>query len=108
MAILVKYTQSGIPPEVYDKLREMIRWEVDTPPGAIFHVVGFEGDTVHALDVWRSEAEMRDYYERRLAPAAAQIGIPIHVPEFYPVHLMASLPAAMAQHSVSLPEPAHA
>jgi hypothetical protein len=108
MAFLVKYTQSGISPETYDKLRSMINWEVDTPPGAMFHAVGFEGDTVHAVDVWRSETEMRDYYQRRLTPAAAEIGVPIHEPEFYPVHLMAHFPELLEEHAVRLPEPAHA
>jgi hypothetical protein len=106
MAVLVKYILSGVTPEIYDNIRERVGWEREIPPGAMFHAVGFNGDTLHEVDVWTTETEMRDYFERRVAPVAATLGVALPEPEVYPVHLMAMVCELLEQNGRSLP--AHA
>jgi hypothetical protein len=88
MAILAQFTQSGVTPEIYDSIRQEIGWDADTPPGALFHAAAFHDGTIHAIDVWDSEAAMRAYFETRLVPAAQKLGYQVDEPKVYQVHAM--------------------
>lgn len=92
MAILAQFTQSGVTPEIYDAIRKQLGWEAAAPPGALFHAAAFDGDVIHEVDVWSSEAEMRDYFETRLGPIAKEHGVAVQEPKTLPVHLMVAFP----------------
>lgn len=96
MPVLVQFTQSGVTPEIYDSIRKEIGWEDHTPPGALFHAAAFDGDGIHAIDVWSSEAEMREYFRTHLAPAAAKLGYAVDEPKVYAVHAMKAFPDLLA------------
>ena len=54
-------------PEQYDRAREMVGWDRDTPTGAKLHVSGFSDDGLHVTDVWDSEQSFNTFMEQRLA-----------------------------------------
>jgi hypothetical protein len=62
--------------EQYDRARELVGWDRDTPAGAKLHVSGFGDDGLHVTDVWDSEQSFNTFMEQRLAPAIQKIGIP--------------------------------
>jgi hypothetical protein len=62
-------------PDQYDRVRELVGWDRDTPPGAKLHVSGFGDDGLHATDVWDSEQSFNTFMEQRLGPAIQEIGI---------------------------------
>jgi hypothetical protein len=74
-------------PEQYDRTRELVRWDRETPSGAKLHVSGFGDDGLHVVDIWESEQAFNAFMEQRLGPAIAEVGIPGQ-PEvtFFPLH----------------------
>ncbi|MEA2412013.1 MAG: hypothetical protein QOC77_2574 [Thermoleophilaceae bacterium] len=77
---------AGVTPEQYEEARSLINWEGDVPDGAVFHVAGFDGDTLCVTDVWESPEQFQRFTEERLMPGVQEIGIEGE-PEvgFYPV-----------------------
>jgi hypothetical protein len=71
----------------YDQAREKVGWDRDIPAGAKLHVSGFADDGLHVTDVWESEQAFNTFFEQRLQPAIAEIGIEGQ-PDvtFYPLH----------------------
>ena len=92
MAILVQFTQSGLTSKTYDDIKARVGWEADPPTGAMFHAVGFDGDTMHAVDVWDTAENMRRYYDQRFAPVAGELGVALADPGLCEIHLMATVP----------------
>lgn len=76
MPFMVEYVQSGVSPADYDRLKQELGWAKDPPVGALFHVVAFEGDTVHISEVWESVADLDDFNTRRVAPALQTLNLP--------------------------------
>lgn len=71
----------------YDQVREKAQWEQNTPNGAKLHVCGFSDDGMHILDVWESEDAFNAFFQQRVGPAVAEVGIQGQ-PEvaFFPMH----------------------
>ena len=62
-------------PGQYDRMRELVGWDRDTPTGAKLHVSGFGDDGLRITDVWDFEQSFNTFLEQRLAPAIQQVGI---------------------------------
>ena len=74
-------------PDQYDRAREMVGWDRDTPNGAKLHVSGFSDDGLHVTDVWDSEQAFNTFMAQRLAPAIQEIGIQGQPDlKFFPMH----------------------
>jgi len=71
----------------YDRTREMVGWDRDTPTRAKLHVSGFSDDGLHVIDMWDSEQSFNAFTEQRLAPAIQEIGIHEQPDvKFFPMH----------------------
>ena len=75
MAVVMSMHWSGVTPEQYDTVRDLVRWEQDTPDGAILHVASFEGGALYVTDVWDSQADFEHFFVDRLAAAIKEAGI---------------------------------
>ncbi|WP_042387390.1 hypothetical protein [Streptacidiphilus melanogenes] len=75
MAVVMTMRWAGVTPEQYDSVRDMVRWEQDTPAGAFLHVASFEGGALHVTDVWQSQADFERFFADRLAAAVKEAGI---------------------------------
>jgi hypothetical protein len=64
-----------VTPELYDKVRETVNWEGDTPDGALFHVIWFEDGGARVLDLWDSAEQFQSFVENRLMPGVREAGI---------------------------------
>jgi hypothetical protein len=65
----------GVTLDQYDEARTKVRWEEDTPTGAIFHAAGQDGDDMRVFDIWESAEDFQRFVEERLMPAVREIGI---------------------------------
>jgi len=61
--------------EQYERALKGVRWEQETPKGAMFHVVWFTDDGFHVTDVWRSPEDFQRFSEQRLNPVLATLGV---------------------------------
>ena len=87
MATIMQMHWREATPEEYDRAREQVGWDRETPTGAKLHVSGFADDGLHVLDVWESEQAFNDFMEQRLGPAVAEIGIAGQPDvKFFPLH----------------------
>ena len=66
---------ADVTPEQYDTVRTAVRWEEDTPNGAILHVASFDGANMHVTDVWESQMNFDRFFAERLATAIKEAGI---------------------------------
>jgi len=95
MAILAIVNSPGITKTQYESLRPHVKWETEHPTGAILHSSAFdEKGGLHVVDVWNSEAEMKQYFEKRLLPAMQKSGITPPEPKIYPLHNLNIFPSA--------------
>ena len=99
MPFLVEYVRSGVSSSDYDRLKESLGWAKDPPIGALFHVVAFEGDTVHISEVWESKAEFDDFTAKRVTPALDALGLPSVSPTVRETYDVATF-AAVARYQV--------
>ena len=74
-------------PQQYDQLKEKVGW-VDSPPdGGISHVVWWEGEDCHGIDVWESAEDWAAFGQSRTGPAAAELGFTMEAtPVFHDAH----------------------
>ena len=75
MAVVMTMRWTGVTPEQYDAVRAIVRWEEDTPPGAVLHVASFDGGVMRVTDVWESQADFDQFFTDRLAAAIKEAGI---------------------------------
>jgi len=75
MPVSVSVVMPGVSMEQYDQLRDEVGWLEKAPTGGILHVMWVEGDELHGLDVWESEAAFEAFAQDRLGPAMAKLGI---------------------------------
>jgi hypothetical protein len=66
----------GLTPDQYDALREIVRWDRETPPGMRFHVASFGDGELRMTDVWDSEELFGTFVQTRILPGLQQLGIP--------------------------------
>jgi hypothetical protein len=75
MSTVIMQRWDAVSPAQYDKIREIVRWDVDVPDGMTFHVASFEGDILRMLDIWDSEEHFMSFVQARIMPAVAQVGM---------------------------------
>lgn len=75
MAVVMQMRWEGVTPDQYEKTRDVVQWETETPDGAIFHVAWFDDGGVNVLDVWETAEHFQAFVEERLRPATTQVGI---------------------------------
>lgn len=87
MSVVMTMRWAGVTPEQYDAVREAVRWEEETPPGAVLHVASFDGGAMHITDVWDSQQDFERFFADRLAGAIKEAGL-VGEPEtgFRPLH----------------------
>lgn len=76
MAIVMNMRWPEATIDQYEQLREIVSWEKEVPPGAIFHVAAQDGDQLLITDVWESAEDFQTFVDTRLMPAVQQLGIP--------------------------------
>ena len=87
MAVTTYVQWEGISAKQYDEARKVVNWENDPPPGLLFHVAAFDGAAGHFTDVWETAEQFKEFIEKRVAPAMAQIGVTSQPdPKILPVH----------------------
>ena len=55
MAVVLEVVFPGLSPAQYDQLKEKVGWVTSPPVGGVSHIVWWEGDDCHGIDVWESE-----------------------------------------------------
>jgi hypothetical protein len=79
----------------YDELRSVVLWE-DTPPaGLVLHSCAFDAQGgLHVCDIWESAEQMQAFFETRLKPGFAQLGLNPGQPLVMPAHNVNTTAAA--------------
>ena len=65
--------------ETYEKLVEIVG--EDTPPGCIVHTASEVDGGVRIVDVWESRQHIESFFQSKLGPASAQLGVELRQPE---------------------------
>jgi hypothetical protein len=52
MAVVLQVVFPGLTPRQYDQLKEEVDWVNSPPKGGISHLVWWEGNDCHGVDVW--------------------------------------------------------
>jgi len=55
MAVVLEVVFPGLPPAQYDRLKEKVGWVASPAVSGISHLVWWERDDCHGIDVWESE-----------------------------------------------------
>ncbi|MHB9861737.1 hypothetical protein [Streptomyces sp. YIM S03343] len=76
MAVVLSLRWSGVTPEQYDAVRDLVRWEEQVPEGAVLHAAWFAEGTLHVTDVWNTQADFEKFFADRLMSAVKEAGIP--------------------------------
>src|SRR3954447_18159041 len=75
MPVVMNMRWDGVTPDQYDAARQEVKWEVDAPDGAIFHVAWFDDGAIRVIDVWESAEQFQTFAEERLTPGTTKVGI---------------------------------
>jgi hypothetical protein len=59
----------------YETLRKSVNWEGNVPKGLLFHVSGFDNDSLRVTDIWESAEDFNNFVQNRLMPACDAAGI---------------------------------
>ena len=87
MAVILEVVFEGLSPQQYDQLKEKVGWVESPPAGGISHLVWWEGNDCHGIDVWESEEAWGAFGKDRMGPAAAELGISMEAtPVFHTAH----------------------
>jgi hypothetical protein len=87
MTVVLELVFPGLSPDNYDQLKAKVGWVESPPTGGISHIVWWEGDDCHGIDVWESEKAWETFGNDRMGPAAAELGIAMQaVPAFHSPH----------------------
>jgi hypothetical protein len=87
MAVMMIMQWNDVTLEQYDRAREVVNWEGDVPPGALFHVAAYDGKAMRITDVWESGEQFQQFVVQRLTPGVQQVGIQGEPQvEIYPAH----------------------
>ena len=74
MAVVARVVLPNFNKEQYEALRNAVGWLEEPPIGGISHVVWWEGNDCHGLDVWESEEAWASFGQDRMGPAMAKLG----------------------------------
>jgi hypothetical protein len=90
MAILVRYTPTGLTREKYDRINEILQAQAGPggPPDALLlHVLFGDDSSLRVSEVWSDEQQWRGFYDGALASALSEAGVGTGGdPELMPVH----------------------
>jgi hypothetical protein len=75
MAIAAHVVLRAISKEQYDQVRTEVGWRERAPDGGISYVAWWDGDDLHSVGAWESEAAFEAFGQDRLRPAMAKLGI---------------------------------
>lgn len=75
MAVILDVVFPGLTRAEYDQLKAKVGWVESPPQGGIAHLVWWEGEDCHGVDVWESEQAWEAFGRDRMGPAAAELGI---------------------------------
>jgi len=87
MAIIAILTGKGFTKDMYERLRQEVKWETEPIDGWISHAVHFDksGD-IHIINIWESIEKLEEGFVSRLMPVMKKIGIPPPLGEVYPAY----------------------
>ncbi|GGS34651.1 hypothetical protein [Streptomyces nojiriensis] len=88
MAVVMIFSWPEITPDVYDAVRQEVRWEEDTPDGCVPHAAWFVNGGLNVMDIWESQDHFNRFIEARIAPVLkGELGVQSDPePKFYPLH----------------------
>ncbi len=87
MAILMLIEFPGASTDDYDALNREMGIDPDhLPDGLTSHVVGRTEEGLLIADTWESEEALNRFFEQRVGPAMAKLGLPGGEPRVLPVH----------------------
>ena len=87
MAVILEVVFPGLSPQQYDQLKDKVGWVESPPVGGISHLVWWEGDDCHGVDVWESTEAWAAFGQDRMGPAAVELGISMEAtPVFRTAH----------------------
>jgi hypothetical protein len=90
MAILVRYTPTGLTREKYDRVNEILQSQGDSegPPEAVLlHVLFGDEPNMRVSEIWSDEEQWRAFFDGPLASALSEVGVGSGAdPELLPVH----------------------
>jgi predicted ester cyclase len=75
MAVIVTMRWAGVRPEQYDELRELVHWDQEAPPGAVYHCAAFDETGIQVTDVWETAAQFEHFIDTRLMPGVHKVGV---------------------------------
>ena len=75
MPVVMNMYWPEVSPEQYDRARDIVKWETETPNGAIFHAAYFTNDGFRVTDVWETAEDFQNFVDQRLMPGVQQVGI---------------------------------
>ncbi|MFN8506124.1 MAG: hypothetical protein U0547_01000 [Dehalococcoidia bacterium] len=97
MSIVMMMQWPGVTLDEYEKVRAIVRFDVEPPVGGAFHVAAADAAGLRVIDVWDSAEQFQAFVDARLMPAVQQVGISAEPQiEILPVHF-AFAPALMAR-----------
>jgi hypothetical protein len=89
MSVLLVTEAPGATTADYDRVNEVmgIRGDEGAPEGLIQHVGASDGNGILVVEVWESEEAAGRFFQERLGPALAEVGVEIpSKPRMLPVH----------------------
>ena len=75
MAVLMLMQWDNVTREQYDKVCEIVNFEVDVPKGGMFHVAAFSDKGLRVADLWDNGEDFQAFVEKRLMPGVQKAGI---------------------------------
>jgi|HubBroStandDraft_5_1064220.scaffolds.fasta_scaffold1397324_1 hypothetical protein len=87
MTVVLEVVFPGLTPSQYDQLKEKVGWVESPPVGGISHIVWWEGEDCHGIDLWESDEASGAFGQERMGPAAAELGLSMEaIPVFHKPH----------------------
>ncbi len=87
MTVIAILTGKGFTKDMYETLRQEVRWETEPIDGWIVHAVRFdESGDLHMVNIWESREKMSEAFASRLGPVMRKIGIPAPQAEVFPAY----------------------
>jgi hypothetical protein len=94
MAIVAYFHETGMTRDDYEQLRAKVGWEHNKPAGVQLHIASFDADgALHVVDVWDSPEQLMSFFQERLSPVFAELGVTPAPPQVHPVHNLNAHPA---------------
>jgi hypothetical protein len=88
MSIVMFLEVPGATTDQYDRVNEImgIHGPEDEPEGLLSHVCAANDDGLLICDVWRSQQELDDFIQSRVAPAMKEVGAHPSPPRLAELH----------------------